>query len=187
MAGLPEAGALLLRHDKPHIWAHSQAVAEASRKIARQYGLDEDVCAQAAYAHDIGGILPPAEMLAQARALGWALDPAEEAHPFLLHQRFSCSLCEEALGISDARILSAVACHTTLKAEAGPYDMALFIADKLAWDQAGQPPYETAVRQALACSLPAACLAYIDYTMENGMILMPHQWFLQARAFLRAQ
>lgn len=179
------AGALLLAHGKAHIWAHSQAVAQAIAPIAARYGLDADTCRTAAYCHDIGGILPPAEMLATARADGMPLDPAEERHPFLLHQRFSALLCRERLGIADAALCTAVGCHTTLRGHATPLDMALFIADKLAWDQPGTPPYLDAVQAALVASLPGACLAYIDYVMENGMILMPHQWLLQARAWLR--
>ena len=82
------------------------------------------------------------------------------------------------------RVLEAVGCHSTLKANPSPYDMALFVADKLAWDQPGAPPYENNVREALAVSLEAACLSHIDYVLRHGMILMPHTWLLEARNWL---
>lgn len=185
MAGLHKAGKLLLEHGKEAIWAHSQAVAEEIRVIADQYGLDAEACETAALCHDIGGILSPQAMLEQAEIRGFSLDPAEAGYPFLLHQRYSAFLCGERLGIADDRVLSAVGCHTTLKAGASDIDMALFLADKLAWDQPGTPPYEAAMRGALQASLAAASLAYIDYAMAHGMILMPHRWLLEARAWLR--
>lgn len=184
MDGLCKAEELLRRHGKEAIWAHSKAVAEVTKAIAAQYGLDASVCRRAAYCHDVGGIVKPDEMIRIAREWEMPLDPAEVAHPFLLHQRFSERICREELGIVEERILCAVGCHTTLKANAAKYDMAVFLADKLAWDQPGEPPYRQVVEDALSLSLERACLAYIDYTMENGMILMPHGWLLEARAWL---
>jgi len=35
-------------------------------------------------------------------------------------------------------------------------------------------------------SLEAASLAYMDYIVENKMILHPHRWFEEGRDFLRA-
>lgn len=187
MAGLHRAGALLLAHGKAGIWAHAQAVAGAVEAIAQRHMVPLAPCVEAALCHDIGGILSAEEMLSRARALAWALDPAEERHPFLLHQRFSQRLCEERLGISDPRVLSAVGRHTTLGAAPSAIDMAVFLADKLAWDQPGMPPYLRAVEAALADSLQAACRAYIEYVLAHGMILMPHQRLLEGLAWLAEQ
>ena len=175
----------MLVHGKEQIWQHSLAVEKTAEEIARQYQLDAAACRNAALCHDLGGILPAKEMLAQAFALGWYVDPAEEKYPFLLHQRFSAKICEETLRYTDERILSAVCCHTTLKAAPTSYDMALFIADKLAWDQEGLPPYDLPVRKALESSLEEACLVQIEYTLEHEMILMPHRWLKDALQWLR--
>lgn len=182
MVGLHDVEALLI--DKKIIWEHSLHVAHEIKGISRRYALDEEICRISALCHDLGGILAPAEMVEKANALNMPLDPAELQHPFLLHQRFSEAICREKLHILDARILEAVGCHTTLKANPTPYDMALYIADKLAWDQSGSPPYEKMTRKALAISLEAACLAHIDYALCNGMILTPHRWLLEARSWL---
>ena len=186
MAGLHEAGALLLAHGKTHIWQHSQAVATESLRLAGLFGVDSKACETAALCHDIGGILQPADMLARAKTRGFVIDPAEEKYPFLLHQRFSGLFCREMLGIENEAVLSAVECHTTLKPFAGPVDMVVFLADKIAWDQTGEPPYLVEVQRALKHSLAAGCLAYMEYAMEHGMILMPHGWLLAARQWLRA-
>lgn len=184
---LHPAGALLLAHGKAEIWAHSQAVAGEIARLAARFALDAEACRTAALCHDIGGIIPAAEMLQTAKAEGWAIDPAEEKYPFLLHQRFSARLCRERLGIGEDTVLDAVACHTTLRAQATPTDMALFLADKLAWDQPGTPPFEGVVRDALNGGLAAACLAYLDYVTEKGMLLMPHAWLTEAHAWLRGK
>ena len=65
------------------------------------------------------------------------------------------------------------------------YDMALFIADKLAWDQEGEAPFYSLVNDALKQSLETASLAYMDYIIENKMILHPHKWFEAGVRYLR--
>ncbi len=180
-------GTILSERGKPHVWAHCQAVAAEAARLAARFSLDVDVCEAAGFCHDLGCALPPSEMVAEAQRLGWSLDPAEEKYPFLLHQRFSALYSREWLHITDERLLSAVGCHTTLRAEATGCDMVVFLADKLAWDQPGDPPSEKEVRAALEVSLPNACRVYMDYVMKNGMILMPHQWFIDARAWLENQ
>lgn len=175
---------LLLSHGKTNIWAHSLQVAEQAASIASRFSLSADTLALSGRCHDVGGILTAAEMLSEAETRKIALDPAEIRHPFLLHQRFSRILCAERLGVVDERVLSAVGCHTTLKPNASPYDMALFLADKLCWDQPGEPPFRALLEAALHTSLELACLVYIDYALENELILTPHRWLIDARCWL---
>ncbi len=52
-----------------------------------------------------------------------------------MHQRISKMIAEQEFSITDEQILSAIECNTTLKMNPFAYDMALFIADKPAWDQ----------------------------------------------------
>ncbi|MCL2518524.1 MAG: GNAT family N-acetyltransferase, partial [Oscillospiraceae bacterium] len=116
-------------------------------------------------------------------ANGWYIDEAERKYPFLLHQRFSRLIAERDFGITDERILSAVECHSTLKANPSVYDMALFVADKLAWDQEGVSPFYEIVTSAQ--SLEAASLTYMDYIVAHKMILHPHKWFKEGMNFLK--
>jgi HD superfamily phosphohydrolase YqeK len=94
-------------------------------------------------------VVAPGDMLAYAMEKGWHIDEAENKYPFLLHQRISKTIAEQDFGVTDEQILSAVECHTTLKTNPSAYDMALFIADKLAWDQEGEAPFYSAVNDAL--------------------------------------
>ncbi|MDR1687054.1 MAG: hypothetical protein LBS21_00380 [Clostridiales bacterium] len=97
----------------------------------------------------------------------------------------AAQIAGQDFGITDERVLSAVECHTTLKNNPSAYDMALFTADKLAWDQDGLPPFDAVVRGALTQSLEAASLAYMEYIVTNKMILFAHKWFEEGLQFLR--
>lgn len=183
---IADAGALLLSRGKIATWRHVQAVAEACADLAQRFGLDEEQCRLAGILHDISAVIPASEMLRYAVETGMPLDEAEKKHPFLLHQRLSALVVRENFDFADEAVLEAIACHTTLRAGAADVDMALFLADKIAWDQPGEPPFLPAVNAALEVSLKHACRVYIDYVMDNGMILMPHQDLLAAREWLRA-
>ncbi len=177
---------LLCLNNKQKAFDHCHAVAETNIKIAQKYGLDKKICERAGYLHDISAVIEPADMLALAQKLELYIDEAEVRYPFLLHQRISRFIATNVFDITDELILSAIECHTTLKANPTKYDMALFIADKLSWDQDGQPPFYNDIDDALKISLEKASLAYMEYIVENKMILLPHKWFTEGLAFLKS-
>jgi HD superfamily phosphohydrolase YqeK len=84
--------------------------------------------------------------------------------------------------LTDREILSAIGCHTTLKTKATLLDKVVFLADKIAWDQVGKPPYLNKVIEALEVSLDAAVLEYLDYLWERrDQLQVLHPWFIEAR------
>lgn len=174
--------AFYLSYQRPRLLAHVRAVARESAALAERFGVDPQPCVLAALCHDLAGVLRPEDMLSMARTLGFWLDPSEELYPFLLHQRFGPILARERLGIDDPAVLSAIACHSTLKPQSSPTDRIVFLADKLAWDQEGVPPYEAAVREALEISLAHAVRTYLDLAFPT--LLHPHAWLIAARAEL---
>jgi len=177
--------ALLNLNSKSKTFEHVKAVAEANIKIAEQYNLDKNICELSGYLHDISAVMPYKSMMEYAVEHNWHIYEAEKRFPILLHQRISKVIAEEDFNITDERILSAVECHTTLKATPSDYDMALMIADKLAWDQDGLPPFYDIISEALKQSLEAANLAYMDYIVEHKMIYYPHTWFEDGVKFFR--
>jgi predicted HD superfamily hydrolase involved in NAD metabolism len=182
---ITDVKALLLSNNKQKTFDHVKAVAEMNMRIADQYGLDKGICELCGYLHDISAVVAPGDMMAYATEKGWHIDESEKKHPFLLHQRVSKTIAEQDFGVTDERVLSAIECHTTLKINPSAYDMALFIADKLAWDQEGEAPFYSVVNDALKQSLEAASLAYMDYIVDNKMILHPHKWFDAGVRYLR--
>ena len=178
---------LLEANGKTKTFRHVAAVAQFNRGIAARFGLDPHACEAAGYLHDISAVIAPADMLSYAQSRALPLCEAERRYSFLLHQRLSRMVASEYFGVSDEDILSPIECHTTLREDASPCDMALFIADKLAWDQAGTPPYFEIVNAALERSLDAACLAFMDYTMESGGLLCPHVNWTAAHSWLKGK
>ncbi|NLD71832.1 MAG: HD domain-containing protein, partial [Chloroflexi bacterium] len=168
--------------------AHSEAVAEAARRLAAQYGVPERAAEEAAWLHDVSAIIPAEKRLDAARALGLEVLPEEAAFPMILHQRLSAVLAGQAFGVEDPAVLSAIACHTTLKRGASTLDQVVFLADKQAWDQPGLPPYGADLARALDESLEAASLVYLSYLWERretpGVL---HPWLREAYEDLRAR
>lgn len=163
---------------------HSINVAKTSIIIAEKFNLDKRICEIASYLHDISVIISPTDMLQYAKDKNWYIDKAEEKYPFLLHQRCSVELAKEVFNIKDNKVVDSIGCHTTLKLNPTQYDMALFIADKLSWDQDGKPPFYDLVKGELNKSLQHASLAYMNYIVENKLILYPHKYFIEGKKWL---
>lgn len=171
---------ILLINGKSKTNIHVANVADRNALISKTYDLDHDKCVIAGLLHDISAIIKPEDMLKYAYENRLEVCEAERRYPFLLHQRLSKICAVEYFNISDEEILSAIECHTTLKKCPSKYDMSLFIADKLAWDREGIPPFYEEVDAALDISLEAACYKYMEYMVENDMILYPHDNWIEA-------
>jgi len=67
-------------------------------------------------------------------------------------------------------------------------DKVVFLADKIAWDQDGSPPYLTEIITAMDVSLDNAVLEYLNYLWERrNQIKVIHPWLVEAREFLTQQ
>ena len=172
---------------KPKTLKHAEAVADTAVWLAGIHHLDHTKTETAAMLHDISVIMTPQEMYELAKERNMIIDPAEEKYHFLLHQRISKVIALERFGITDPDILNAVECHTTLKKNAGRYDQVVFIADKISWDQEGQPPYYDTLKQLAAESLDKSCYFYISYQFDHNLLLMPHQWIIEAHQDLKTK
>ena len=135
---------------------HVPRVAELAVELARRFGHDEDAARTAALLHDIGGTVPRSQMVGLCRQLGLHASPEEESVPMLLHQRLSEMLAREHYGVTDAGVLQAIRYHTALHAAPTEFDQLIFLADKIEWDQGGEPPYRAGALAALDGGLEAA-------------------------------
>ena len=182
-----DAISFLKENNKHKIAGHVLEVAEVAEELAAQFRLDSYIARTAAILHDISGVLKTDDMMAYALNSKWWIDESEKKYPFLLHQRISCNIAKDIFGIENKTILSMIECHTTLKDNANDYDILLFLADKLAWDQEGTPPYYNYVQQALCTSLIYAAKEYIHYVLNNNLILYPHAWLIAAKDYLQVK
>ncbi len=171
----------LTAHGHPRTAVHCEKVAREAARIARSLGAAGRRAELAGWLHDVSAIFPPEERLEMARAWGVEILPEEAAFPLLLHQKLSAILAREIFGVEDAGVLSAIRCHTTLRPGATRLDKIVFVADKLAWDQPGVPPYAAQMRVELARSLDAGTCVYLDYLWERRASLQAvHPWFVAA-------
>lgn len=170
-----------------HTAGHSARVAAEAEWLASQYGLDRQAAFQAGWLHDISAIVPNGKRIALAEQLGLEILPEERQLPMIIHQKLSAWIAADVFGITNPAVLSAIGCHTTLRAGASLLDMAVFVADKIAWDQPGDPPYRATIEAAAARSLPAAALVYLHYLWERRATLaVVHPWLVAAYTELHA-
>ena len=183
-----DMSALLTRHGQPKTVGHCLDVAAEARHLAHAYGVDEARAELAGWLHDISAIIPPSRRLRAAVQLDLAVLPEESAVPTILHQKLSAAIARELFGIADEPTLSAIGCHTTLKANASTLDKVVFLADKLRWDQAGDPPYLAALRTACGQSLDRGAACYLDYLwQQRSRLPVVHPWFVEAYHQLKSE
>jgi predicted HD superfamily hydrolase involved in NAD metabolism len=162
-----DVSAFLQAHNRARTLAHARQVADEAVRVAQRFGADEVKAGQAGLLHDISVVIPGPHRLEAARQWGLAVLPEEETYPMLLHQQLSAVMAREIFGVQDEEVLSAVGCHTTLRPAAGRLDLVLFVADKIAWDQTGRPPYLDSLNAALVQSLAQAARVYLEYLREH--------------------
>lgn len=156
-----------LKHGKEKTYHHVVEVMNVAIDLAKKYNLDKNKCILASLLHDISVIMSPDKMYQLALERHLIIDELEEKYHFLSHQRISKIIAREIFFVEDKDILSAIECHTTLKKDASDYDKVIFLADKIAWDQEGKPPYYDELIQAIDVSLDEGCYYFIRYQLEN--------------------
>lgn len=183
-----DTAAFLRHHGCPETAGHSAQVAAEAKRLAKQMGEDETRAEVAGWLHDVSAIFPAAERIEAAQALEVDILPEEKIFPVIIHQKLSVVLARDLFGVHDEGILSAIGCHTTLKAKASKLDKILFVADKIAWDQPGRPPYLDELLKGLDISLDAAALVYLRYLWERRATLkVIHPWLRAAYQQLSGQ
>lgn len=175
--------AFLALHQHLPTVKHSARVATEARYLAQRFGLDPDAAEQAGWLHDVSVIIPNQQRIAYAEA--WQLDILLEERqvPMIIHQKLSAYMAQQIFQVKNPDVLSAIGCHTTLKANAAPLDQVVFLADKLRWDGAGDPPYLAALQQAVEESLERGVYWFINYLWEQrDHLLVIHPWLAAAYA-----
>lgn len=175
---------LLYENGKEKIAIHSTKVAKTCTELAKRFKCNEEIAYISGILHDISAVIRPIDMMQYAQSNDWYIDESEKKHNFILHQRISAIIAKKEFNVTDSHILSAIECHSTLKANASEYDILLFLSDKISWDQAETPPFLEILLNAIDISLEYAALTYIRFVIENNMILLPHMWLKEAKEWL---
>ncbi len=165
---------------------HTKSVEEYAVSLAYKYNYSKQAASIAALLHDIGGIIPSSKRIVFCNNENINYIKEEEEFPILLHQRLSRVIAKEIYQIKNKEILSAINCHTTLKANPGKLDLILFIADKIKWDQEGKPPYEELMLKGLNHSLEMSAYNYIKYVVDNNKLKVAHPDLIEAKEYLES-
>lgn len=172
----------LTDHGRPKTAEHSRRVAGEARRLSLRFKADPDQAEEAGWLHDISAVIPADHRLEAARKFGLEILAEEAAYPLILHQKLSVVMARQDFGVTAPGVLSAIGCHTTLKPGATRLDLAVFVADKLEWDQPyPEIPYRAALLDGLEHSLEAGALAYLEYLMQRRASLpCIHPWMAAA-------
>jgi len=167
---------------------HCQQVAATARHVAALAKVNLAQAETAGWLHDISAIFPVPERVQIAHTLGLEVLPEEKDCPMIVHQKLSRQMALEIFGVTDLLILDAIGCHTTLRAQSTALDKVLFVADKLAWDQHGIPPYREELQTALSHSLDEATIFFVNYLWDHrNDLLVIHPWLRAAQQELSSE
>ena len=132
-----DVATFLVLHGCADTAGHVAQVAAEAKRLAERFGASLEAAEIAGLLHDISAVIPNEERIAAAHAFGVEVLPEEAAFPMIIHQKLSVVLARDIFGATAPETLSAIGCHTTLKADASLLDKVVFVADKIKWDQAG--------------------------------------------------
>lgn len=168
-------------HALPDVAGHCAEVALEAKRLADRFGVDPVQAEAAGLLHDISAVVPNEERCIVARRVGIDVLPEEDEFPMIVHQRLSTGIAADLFNITDKSVLSAIGCHTTLKAGASALDKVVFVADKVRWDQPGIPPYLDDLLPAIDRSLDDAAFCYLSYLWkQRDSLRVIHPWLVDA-------
>lgn len=178
-----DVAAFFVHHDARHVLGHCARVGAEARRLAVHFGADPQAAEAGGLLHDISVVIPNEQRIHYAEQWGIEVLPEERLVPMIIHQKLSAYIAKHLFGIDDRAVLSAIGCHTTLKAGATPLDKVVFLADKLRWDGAGDPPYLDALEHEVARSLDGAAAWFVEYLWQRrDSLLVIHPLLAAAHA-----
>jgi predicted HD superfamily hydrolase involved in NAD metabolism len=168
-------------YGKQKLFEHVRNVSNIALELVKFREIPTSEVIVASYLHDIGCIIDMNDYKQIVVEEKIKLLEEEKKHPILLHQKISKDIAIKCFGIETNSILSAIECHTTLKSNPSLFDMILFIADKLEWDQSERPEYLNSIERTLKYSIEEAVKQYLVYKMEHKeTMLAVHPWMFNA-------
>ncbi len=108
---------------------HSLGVAELAVKLALVYNINPEKAWVAGALHDLARDWSNGERTEYVSKHKLATTDDETQDNILSHAKIAAHICKQELDINDLEILSAIASHTTGRAEMSPIEEIVFIAD----------------------------------------------------------
>ncbi len=170
---------ILVSHGRTGTVRHLTQVMAEVEKLIPHFPDEADSARKAAWAHDIGLIVPSTAMLSLAELLNIEPLIEEIQNPVILHGKIGAEMVRRMFKWDNDGVLNAIRFHTTLRSQASPLEKMVFLADKIAVDQIPiNPDYISEINVTDSISLDAGCLAYLTFITKNnrrlGWILHPN-------------
>lgn len=113
----------------PFRYEHTLGVAYTCQALAMRYEYDLSKAELAGLLHDCAKRFDRETMLLKCQKREIPMSDGELRDPFLLHAKLGAWYAREKYRVEDEEILSAIACHTTGKANMTLLDKILYVAD----------------------------------------------------------
>ena len=168
---LREQADLLL---KPKRIPHVRGCEQQAVCLARRWGEDPELAAEAGILHDITKKCTGDEQLRMCEKYGIIADNYERELPSLLHARTGACLAREMFGISDP-VFEAIAWHNTGRPGMSPLAEILWLADftEPTRDFPGVETIRTLVMENLDTALEKALEMTLDHVRDSGQTVHP--------------
>ena len=152
--------------------------------LAQKHGVDSGKARVAGMLHDLARLYSNARLVDECEMRSMPIGEFERANPVVLHAPLGARIAQEAFGVRDREILSAIEKHTVAAAIMTPLDCIVYLADGL---EPGREFRERADLWELATrDLHAAMRQTIKHSLEylerKGLPVAP-QTMAAARTF----
>ena len=108
--------------------AHVAGCESEAISLARRWGEDPELAAEAGILHDITKRLSPSEQLRLCEKYGMICDDAEKSTPSLLHAKTGAALAGDRFGVPQS-VYEAICWHTTGKPDMSLLEKIIYLAD----------------------------------------------------------
>lgn len=167
----------ILKHKLPPMrYEHSLSVSFTCMALAMRYGADLKQAEVAGLLHDCGKRYSDDIILKKCQKHGIDVSPQEEEALSTLHAKYGAWLAKNRYQIDDEEILSAIACHTTGKADMSVLDKILYIADYIEprrFKASNLPQMRTLAFQDLDQTMYEILKSTLEYLKQRGGVIDP--------------
>ena len=135
MYNIEEYTSIIKKRLSDYRFYHSLCVAESAKKLAKQYGADENKAAAAGILHDVMKEAPLDEQLEVIKKAGMQITELEKGQKKFYHQIAGAAFAKAELGIDDEEVLNAMRYHTTGRDNMSLMEQIIYLADFISDDR----------------------------------------------------
>lgn len=158
-----------------HRYEHTVRVARCADVLAQRHGLDPRKARLAGMLHDLARLYPGPRLISECELRSMPISAFERANPIVLHARLGAAIAQEAFGVHDPEVLSAIEKHTVGSDAMSPLDCAVYLADGLepGRDHAERREHWDLATRDLAEGMRAVLQSTLRYLARKGIPIAP--------------